>query len=277
MRRRDISVALFASAAGAVGKLWSYDARKYTRFVDHPKRKRARPRALTLEVALAFWILTLQASGPSAQMSPTQLPTDHWNDQPSTDTTPTTFSLDAAQYKVPRDYVVWMDNWRGGPQTLVRFKVNFPGFEPLTETTKSCMSVAPAYRPLGCLPVVFYLRRGGGGDLSPDEQFNNARTLFHSQTPLPGPDGFELYETGPVIARINTYRKKSHGRTLFVQCILGDLRAKQMPICHSESRLPNGNVLAYGFNGDQLSNADQIDQGLRTLVRSFTLPEGVSP
>jgi len=34
-----------------------------------------------------------------------------------------------------------MDPWGGGSPTLVRFKVGFPGFEPLSEKHKPCMSL----------------------------------------------------------------------------------------------------------------------------------------
>jgi hypothetical protein len=54
-----------------------------------------------------------------------------------------------------------MDDWNGGPQTQVRLKVTFPGFEPLTLDTEHCMSLSPAFRPTTCTPLAFALRRGG--------------------------------------------------------------------------------------------------------------------
>ena len=162
-----------------------------------------------------------------------------------------------------------MDNWNGGPQTLVRFKVRFPGFEPLTEKTKPCMSLPPLYRPSGCVPLEFSVRRGGAGDLSDDERFSNARTLFHSQTPLPGPYGFELYETGPTDARLNTYRKKTPEHTLVIDCFMRPPGDEHSPTCSNHSNLPSGNVLQYHLYGDQLQDAEQIDGGFRALIGTF--------
>jgi hypothetical protein len=138
-----------------------------------------------------------------------------WNNQASQDTTPIIFSIGDAKYKVPRNYIVWMDNWNGGPQTLVRFKVTYPKFEPLDQKNAPCMSLAPLYRPPGCLPVEFIVANGGqsegggGWAASDEEAFKNIRHLFHSQTPLPGPHGFELYETGP---RTHGSRRIASGR-----------------------------------------------------------------
>jgi len=36
--------------------------------------------------------------------------------RPSTDTTPVAFSVGGIRYRIPRDYIITMDNWNGGPQ-----------------------------------------------------------------------------------------------------------------------------------------------------------------
>jgi hypothetical protein len=202
---------------------------------------------------------------------PLSVPAQHsinWNDQPSTDTTPVNFSIEGIQYTVPRNYIVWMDNWHGGPQTLVRFKATFPDFAPLTEKTRFCMEAPLAYRPADCTPLEFLVRRGSS-EPTDDEQFNNLRKVFRSQVALPGPAGFELYESGPADARMNTYRKRTPEHTLVMECFPhGDL-AKA--VCSSDSRLDNGAVLAYLVYGAQLPSAERIDTGIRRIVRSFTL------
>jgi hypothetical protein len=171
------------------------------------------------------------------------------------------------QYRVPRNYIVWMDNWAGGPQTLVRFKVTFPGFEPLTQTTLPCITLAPADHPQDCAPLEFSIRRGGGSSDPPDDQqFNNMRSAFHSQTPRSGPNGFEIFETGPADARINTYRKKTAEHTLIITCFMRPPGDSHAPTCNNESRLATGNVLQYHIYGDQLKDASEIDTGLRRLA-----------
>jgi hypothetical protein len=193
-----------------------------------------------------------------------------WNDQPSSDPTPISFSIDDVQYKVPRNYITWMDNWSGGPQTLVRFKVTFPGFQPFNQTTRICMLAAPANRPAGCTPFEFLIRRGSS-DPTDDERFTNIRKLFHSQNPLPGPFGFDLYEIGPPEARTNTYRKMTRDHMLMLTCFAQP--AERTSICDNHSRLPNGNQLAYHFYGDQLEIIEQVHEGIRVLIATFTLPE----
>jgi hypothetical protein len=219
-----------------------------------------------------------------------------WSDRPSSSTDPLTFSLvgipyhtppkntdcckpmalpdhkDEArqiQYRVPRNYLVWMDDWNGGPQTLVRLKVTFPGFEPLKLNTEHCMSLSPAFRPTTCTPIEFILRNGGAYEPPDDVRFNNARDLFHSQQPRPGPYGFELYETGPPEARINTFRKDASGHILAIHCFVHSKDGASMSVCHTESRLDSGNVLAYFLYSDQLGDAEQIDAGIRKLINDF--------
>lgn len=174
------------------------------------------------------------------------------------------------RYRVPRSYLVWMDKWNGGPQTLVKLKVTFPGFEPLTEKNKRCMSVAPTYRPSGCTPVEFIIRGGDAYDPPDDVRFNNSRKLFRSQQPLRGPYGFELYETGPLNGRINTYRKKTSDHTLVISCMRA-ASDHQPSICGVTSRLASGNVLEYRLYGDQLKDAERIDEGVRRLIARFQL------
>lgn len=231
--------------------------------------------SISLMVGLiALPVHTLCAQPLSDQYAAVKKRLGVWNDQPSPDTTPISFSIDDVHYTVPRNYITWMDDWGGGPQTLVRFKADFPGFQPFSERTRVCMTAAPANRPAGCVPFEFILRRGGG-DPTDDEGFGNARKLFHSQNPLPAPFGFELYETGPAEARINTYRKLTREHTLIIQCFLPPQGVQHAWVCSNHSRLPDGNVLEYHLYGDQLELAERVDEGSRHLIASFTPKAGV--
>lgn len=193
------------------------------------------------------------------------------NDKSSIDVAPIDFSIGGVNYRVPRNYIVGISNWAGGSQILVAFKVTYPNFEPLKDSTKDCMKLPPLPQPTGCMPVKFGII-GGSTAVSDDEAFHNASSQFHSQTPKAGPYGFELYETGPDNARIETYRKHANGHTLVIQCIISDVTHA---VCSNHSRLPNQNVLEYILNGrsaeEQLQDAEQIDAGFRTLINSFTL------
>lgn len=201
-----------------------------------------------------------------------------WNDRASVDTTLIPFSIGDVKYEVPRNYIVWMDRWKGGPQTLVRFKVTYPKFEPLDRNNTPCMSLAPLYRPPGCVPVEFIVANGGQHDggggwaASDDVAFSNFRDLFHSQTPLPGPYGFELYETGPENARIETYRKRTPEHLLIMSCFMQAPDQRATALCDNKSRLADRNELEFTLYFSQLQSAEDIDAGLRSLVKSFAVP-----
>lgn len=172
------------------------------------------------------------------------------------------------QYPVPRNFIVWMEPWNGGSQTLVRFKATYPGFAPLTKSTEPCLTLAPAYRPSGCVPIGFSIRSGGTYDPPDEVAFHNRQDLFHSQKPLPAPFGFQLYETGPADARVNTYRKQTSLHTLVIDCFL-HAPADAHAVCQSTSRLDTGNVLSYFIDHDQLRDAEEIDSGIRRLVHDW--------
>jgi len=197
-------------------------------------------------------------------------------DVPSADTTPVEFSVGNVRYRVPRNYIVNMDDYKGGQQTLVAFRVSFPGFKPFTAETKDCFTLAPLYRPQGCVPINFNII--AETPVSDDEGFNNIKHLFLSQTPKQGSSGFEWYEEGDADARLDVYRKETKHHTLVINCFDHDVNRPLLWTCNTSSRLPNGNALQYilsgaryEFNGKQLQYAEQIDDGIRLLIESFTI------
>jgi hypothetical protein len=175
------------------------------------------------------------------------------------------------RYRIPRNYLTWMDNWNGGEQTLVRLRFTFPGFEPLKRDTEHCLSRSPAFRPTQCVPVEIILRSAGAYDPSDDVGFDNLRDLFRGQGPKSGPYGFELYEIGPSEARINIYRKVLPEHTLVIQCYLPKSGPNNLAVCRSQSRLESNNVVSYQLYDDQLNDAETIDVGIRKLIRKFQL------
>lgn len=191
-------------------------------------------------------------------------------EKPSTDSAPVSFMIDNVLYQVPRNYLIQMERWSGGPQTLVGFKVTMPGFDPLTDANKSCMTVAPLYRPPGCAPIEFRIIGGGGSPASDEVAFDNMRSLFHSPTPSKGPYGFDIYETGPEDARIQTYVQRIPDHLLIIQCFphKNDKTVRRV-VCGNHSRLADHNELEYYFYLDQLPFAEQMDRGIRHLINSF--------
>jgi hypothetical protein len=198
------------------------------------------------------------------------------NNKPSTVTSSVAFSIGNVHYSVPRNYISRMDNFDGGPQTLVAFKVSFPGFQPLTEATKDCFTLAPLYRPKGCVPVEFNISSGGDGSapMSDDEHFKNASKLFLSPSPEQAPYGFELYESGGGGgSSTEIYRKRANGHTLVIHCFTHDIPQNPRAVCINEfSPLSAENVISYQFYLSQLKDVEQIDKGIRELGKSFVQP-----
>jgi hypothetical protein len=193
------------------------------------------------------------------------------NDQPSADTTPIEFSIGAVHYKVPRNYIANMDNWKGGPQSLVRFKVTFPGFEPYSEKTKDCLTLAPAKRPEGCMPIrVFVI---GETPVSDDERVNNAKK--GASGPQIAPFGYEVYKKGEGEMHTEVFVKKTPTHTLMFSCIIYPDNGKgRNGGCSNSSRLPNQNAIEYHFYLTELEKGQQIDEGLRPLIESFIVSSG---
>jgi hypothetical protein len=188
-------------------------------------------------------------------------------DQQSFDTTPLEFNAFGVHYKVPRNYLSIPP---GNASLPITFRVTFPRFEPLTEKTKQCLTQPRADWPAGCIPVEFWLEGPPVG--TDDQHFNSARKLFHSQVPKQGPAGFEMYETGPENARIETDRKNTSTHTLVIDCIIfSGYQGKRDAVCDSVSPLRNGNTLFLRLSLDQIPYAENIDEGIRTLIDSFTV------
>ena len=135
--------------------------------------------------------------------------------QPSADTTPVEFSVGGVWYRMPRNYLITMESWNGGPQALVTVRVNISDLNPMTEKTRACFAAITTHRLPDCEPFEFRIE--GRGMVSAGEALASARDLFHSQDPIDGPFGYEEYEVGPENARLEYYRKLENGRTLSVQ------------------------------------------------------------
>lgn len=195
--------------------------------------------------------------------------------KPSPDTTAVEYSVGNVHYRTPRNYIVTMDDFTGGPQVLVAFKVTFPGFKPLSDTTKDCLTLAPAYRPQGCVPIQFNII--SRTPVSDDEVYSNAQKGTLSPIPKNGPYGFQMYEVGTDSPRTEIYEKHTPDHALVIDCLIID-RLHENIICTNSSRLPNQNGInyilnggRYFFNGAQLKYAEEIDSGLRSLIESFTV------
>lgn len=181
-----------------------------------------------------------------------------------------TFSVGGIKYRMPRNYLVTMENWEGGPQALVVLRVNVDDMQPRTDATRTCFDVVPAKRPPGCDPLQFNVNAPGG--VSADQAFTNARSLFRTQIATPTSFGFEKYEIGPESARTEYYLRIAKGRTLLYSCFEPDVDGNRQGVCRPiGDRTENGAGITFHFPPEMLPKIEKIDSRIRQLVDSFTV------
>src|SRR5215469_4758726 len=64
--------------------------------------------------------------------------------RPDQSTAPVDFSVGGVRYRVPRNYLLRMDNWSGGPQDGVTLRVATPSFKPFSKENEACFAKAYA-------------------------------------------------------------------------------------------------------------------------------------
>ncbi|RKP44404.1 hypothetical protein [Trinickia fusca] len=181
-----------------------------------------------------------------------------FDDAMSADTTPVEFSVGSGHYRMPRNYIFQMTNWRGGPQGTVSLRVVYPGFKPFGPDTQDCM-----LRKIRCRIYEIVMV----------DDFYTSEETFDSRNRYPkrGPYGFELFEVGPDDARVEYYRKKFKGEMIFFDCIVNDIRGVRNAICHHVERIGSGSFISYYFTrNEELADASEVNEGLRKFIDSFS-------
>jgi len=195
--------------------------------------------------------------------------------QYSESTKPVEFSIDDVYYRVPRNFIIQMDDWNGGPQTLVEFRVTFPGLAPRSTDTLTCLDGPISFSGAKCARQDCFVTKGYPS--SDVQEFENFRVLFTNQTPERGPDGFERHDTGPASARDVTFRKRVRDEWLIFRChhmsAVHDFDTKSIErsVCTPHHKFPNGNELGYHFYEGQLPIIAEKDQGIIELIRRFQI------
>jgi hypothetical protein len=238
------------------------------------------------QVAFAAGEPRTQAAGQPALDKPAEL-----SPGASLATTPVEFSIAGTVYRVPRNYLITMSNWAGGPQEFVTMRVNGPRLTSLTEATRHCLSADPfalsaeiIIKPnsrTGCMPFQFDLADRDGRDASgvtAEQEFEKIRPLAQSQGALTGPSGFEKYEFVLNDARMEAYRKVAGGRMLLYVCAVSDDHGRRDGVCRPIGDRPTaGAELNFVFSLGMLSVIEEIDADLRRLVDGFVVRRGQEP
>ena len=167
----------------------------------------------TLDAARAEWEKSVKSLTP----------------RPSTDTIPFEFSVGGMHFRVPRNYLITMDNWSGGPQGLVTIRVNLPDMKPLTPQNADCFRARRSDLPPGCEPFRFLIE--GKPLVSTDQAFEKMRHVFRGQIPDHTEFGYEKYEIGPDNARTEYYRMVDDAQTRLYSCLINDSRGKRNGVC----------------------------------------------
>jgi hypothetical protein len=238
------------------------------------------------EVASAAGEPKTQAAGQPALDKPAEL-----SPGVSLATTPVEFSVAGTVYRVPRDYLITMSNWAGGPQEFVTMRGNGPHLTPLTEATRQCLSgdpfalsaeimIKPA-SPTECMPFQLNLADPDGREASgvtAEQEFEKIRPLAQSQGALVGPSSFEKYEFVLNNARMEAYRKVGGGRMLLYVCAVSDDHGRRDGVCRPIGDRPTaGAELNFVFSLSMLGVIEEIDANLRRLVDGFAVKRGHLP
>lgn len=189
---------------------------------------------------------------------------------PSLDTYPVGFSIGGIHYRIPRNYLTTMENWKGGPQYIVTVAVNLPDLKPYSTETLPCFTTKAPERPPGCELLSFRINVPGGPPA--EEVFQKYRKFFHSQSPTSGPAGLEKYEFGPPDARTEVYRKIEDGRTRLYFCHYVGSGRERNGLCQPDSdSAASGAEIKFFFSPKQLNEIADIDANIRKLVEGFTV------
>jgi hypothetical protein len=249
-----------------------------------------RLRLLTqLLVFLAFAFVALLGSEMASAEQSARHKTAELNPGASLDRAPVQFSIAGTVYLVPRNFLIAMSDWAGGPQEFVSMRVNGPRLTPLTKATRRCLlddpfapsakiMIEPPSPVTGCMPFEFDIadpdRREASG-VTAEQEFEKVRPLVDSQEYQAGPFGFEKYEFSLNGARMEAYRKVEGGSMVLYVCAVSDDQARRQGVCRPVGdRLTTGAELGYAFSLSMLGVIGEIDADLRRLVEDFAMKSG---
>ena len=181
----------------------------------------------------------------------------------SMDESPIEFSLGAAKYRIPRNYLTQMSNWAGGPQQYAAIRVTYPGLKPFSKETEPCMLHKTTCR-------IYSVNLSDTFTVWEDGTLNK-EAAKHPEWGEPGPYGFTLFAEGPENARSEFYRKMVNGKPIIFFCLPFDNRGKRDAVCQHAAHTSSGATILYFFNMDGLRDAVEVDESLQKLIDGFSI------
>lgn len=183
----------------------------------------------------------------------------------TTDTTSVEFSLGAAKYRIPRNYLYQMTDWSGGPQQIVSIRATYPDLKPFNDDTKACVVHET---PCRIYTITLHDRFPAHEDGA-----ENAQELAHPELGQPGPYGFTVFEYGVGGARHEYFRKIIDGKPIMFFCIPFDISGKHGALCDHVTHTSSGATISYFFKLFELRDAIEVDESLKKLVDSFSIED----
>lgn len=187
--------------------------------------------------------------------------------RPSESTEPVNFSIGGVRYRVPRNYIISMDSWNGGPQTGVTLRVDTLNFRPQGKDNAPCFARVLKEEPPNCSNINIYIMPPG---VATAEGYKNniAQSPNPNAAPKQGPFGYDLYE----LPGSRFYRKQlTDGHTIVFDCLL---RPDMMGPCSTRDRLAHNEIVDFAFWSDKIGDAERLEQNIRRLVESFVTGGG---
>lgn len=231
-------------------------------------------RAIALCVCAAAFSLVIRGNGaiaavPSTQQREFQKQLNGIIQPPSESTEPVDFNIGGVRFRVPRNNIIRMENWNGGPQTGLALRVDTLNFRPRGKDNAACFALLLRNQPPNCSELDI-------GIMSPRvtataDAYKNyiAQSPDQNAAPKQGPFGYDVYSD----KGIRFYRKQlPYGDTIVFQCLF--LRPDMTAPCYTYDRLAHGEIVMFGFGSDKIGDAERLEQNIRRLVDSFVIGGG---
>lgn len=225
-----------------------------------------------VRIFIVFFVVLFGANGSvaaqSAPFNPEEL-TKRFNPKPSFDTTPVRIKVASVVYRIPRNYLIFLDE-------VPTLRVTFPGLEPLIERTRACFE-NKVTRNNDCRILEIRIHGSGGPGagglaLTRKEMIENFKAHFPAIIPRSGPHGFLVYELGPENARSEFYWREEDD--LFFRCSVnfeGDSRGEG--VCDDSVPLNDKNHAGFFFRRSQIGSIPEIEAAIRKLMDQFVVRE----
>jgi hypothetical protein len=189
--------------------------------------------------------------------------------KPSEESQPVDVTIAGVRHLIPANYTRFAYGRRGGPQDKVELYALLPDLKPYEPDN------AEAFQDYSADSRVAYfdieIRRDR---MTEEDRFRRVfLKLVTDNQGSRGPNGLRRYEFDPTTGYHDEellVKEHDDGTVIVFRCYK-QLAKVASPTCRRDLEIGEGLALHYRFMRSQLSNWEDIDQGIRALVRSFVV------